>query len=64
MKVTVTQTLLFQTEIEVPDEIASDKEKLRDYWVNNLVPISDVDELEWVGTNFENAETCEELGDI
>lgn len=64
MKVRVTQTLVFIVDIEVPDEVATDRQRLRDHWCNNTAPLTSVDQLEWVGTDFSNAETGEELTDI
>jgi hypothetical protein len=64
MKVQVTQTLVFTTNIEVPDEIAVTRDKLQDYWVKNPVSIPSIDDLEWVGTHFSDPDTGAELGDI
>jgi hypothetical protein len=63
MKVQVTQTFVFVTSIEVPDDVAADRDKLRDYWVANQPLLKDVNELDWVGTDF-TGEGGEELGDI
>lgn len=64
MKVQVTQTLVFISNIEVPDEIATNRDKLREHWVQNPVELKSIDDLEWVGTDFTNADTGAELGDI
>jgi len=64
MQVQVTQTFVFVTTIEVPDEIAMDKRKLRDYWYKNPVELKSLDELDWLGTDFADPETDDELGDV
>ena len=55
---------MFITDIEIPDEIAADRKRLRDHWHSNLVPPTSVDQLDWVSTDFYNAETGEELASI
>lgn len=64
MKIKVTQTLIYIVTIEVPDDVGADSEKLKKAWCDAVCVPSSVDELEWVGTNFVNAETDEELCDI
>lgn len=64
MKIRVTQTLVFITDIEVTDEIVADRKQLQDHWCSNLIIPASVDELDWVSTDFSNAETDEELGGI
>ena len=65
MKVRVQQTFVHFTDIEVPDEIATNLHELRKFWINySGIVEPTLDELNWTGTDFINAETSEELGDI
>lgn len=64
MKVRVQRTFVDFTDIEVPDEIANNIHALREHFTEHVVIPIVPDELDWIGTDFSNAETNEELGDL
>ena len=64
MKVRVQRTMIDTIDIDVPDNIATDITKLRDHWCNLPTQEIVVANLEWVSTDFTNAETDDELGGI